>query len=100
MSLAVWRWVLPEFHALGFAIIDGALAIAFLLMSRGRWFPVPLFYLHGMLIAYGIYSMAVGSGPIWVAAFLNRAFELELVYVLSCALFRISKLGGNEEGAP
>lgn len=76
------------------------MAAAFFLMSRGRWFPVPLFFLHGVLIAYGVYSLIIGSGPVWVAAFLNRAFELELVYLLSCALYRISKLGRNEEGAP
>lgn len=96
----MWRWVTPEFHALGFAVIDFAMAAAFFFMSRGRWFPVPLFYLHGVLIAYGVYSLIIGSGPVWVAAFVNRTFELELVYVLACALFRISKFSENEKGAP
>jgi len=76
------------------------MAAAFFFMSRGRWFPVPLFYLHGALVAYNAYSLLIGAGPVWVAAFLNRAFELELAYILSCALFRISKISENEKGAP
>lgn len=94
-SLAVWRWVPSALHALGFSIIDIALATAFFFMSRGRWFPVPLFYLHGALVAYGAYSLLIGSSAVWVTAFLNRAFEIELAYILACAIFRISRLREN-----
>lgn len=100
VSLVVWRWVPSEFRALGFAFIDFAMAAAFFFLSRRRWFPVPLFFLHGALAVYDTYALLIGTGPVWVVAFANRAFELALAYILSCSLFRISKLGENEKGAP
>lgn len=100
VSLSVWRWVPWSLHMYGFAALDASLATTFLFMSRGRWFPVPLFFAHAALVAYDCYALLVGTRPVWVAAFLNRIFELALAYVLICALFRISKLAENEKGAP
>lgn len=98
-SLAVWRWIEPGLRVPAFAAIDLALAGAFFTMSRGRWFPVPLFMLHAALIFYHAYALAIGPKYIWIAAFINRAFEFELVYVFACSVFRITRLSHKQNGA-
>lgn len=84
----------------GFAALDATLAATFFFMSRGRWFPVPLCFMHVALFAYDAYALLVGTEPVWIAAFINRIFEIALAYVLGCALFRISKLSVPKKGAP
>lgn len=74
------------------------MTVTFFALSRGRWFPVPLFFLHAVLVVYDAYALLIGSGPVWVVAFVNRGFELALFYVLFCALFRIAKLKQHKEG--
>lgn len=76
-----------------YAIVDGALAVFFWSQSRGRWFPVPLFYIHAALVVYYVYVAALGvKSWFWIAAFVNRLFDLELIYVGGCALYRILAL--------
>lgn len=96
-SVAVWRWVGPDLRTLALAGIDTMLASAFFLMARRRWFPAPLFLLHGALVIYSAYAATIGSEIFWVAAFLNRGFELALAYVAACALFRIARLAAREK---
>lgn len=100
-SVASWRWIGPELRAVAFAGIDAMLAAAFFLMSRGllsrgRWFPAPLFVLHSALVAYSASAATIGSENYWIAAFLNRGFEIAVAYVGACALFRIVRLAGRE----
>ena len=98
--MSVWRWVAPDLRLYGFAFIDLALAFIFFSMSRGKWFPVPLFFLHASLIAYHVYALLVGSGIGWIGAFLNRAFETALIYVMACAAFRIWRSARKRKDAP
>jgi hypothetical protein len=100
VSLSVWRWAPSGVHMYGFAALDAALATTFFFMTRGRWFPVPLFFVHAALFVYDAYALMIGTGPVWVAAFINRVFEIALADVLACSLFRISKLAEQEKGAP
>jgi hypothetical protein len=73
-----------------YAIVDGALAAFFWLQSRGRWFPVPLFFIHAALVVYYVYVAAFGLDSwFWIAAFVNRLFDLALIYIGACALYRI-----------
>lgn len=87
-----------------YAVVDGALAVFFWSQSRGRWFPVPLFFLHAALVLYYVYVAALGvKSWFWIAAFVNRLFDLELLYVGGCALYRIRLLkrrrrAANENG--
>ncbi len=99
-SVSVWRWFAPELRLYGFAFIDLALAFIFYSMSRGKWFPVPLFFLHAALIAYHVYALLVGSSIGWIGAFLNRAFEMALLYVMACALWRIRSGARKRKGEP
>ncbi|MEE2690888.1 MAG: hypothetical protein VX640_05020 [Pseudomonadota bacterium] len=99
-SVSVWRWLPQDLRTHGFIAIDVALAFAFFAMSRGRWFPVPLFFLHAALVAYHVYAGFVGSTIGWVGAFINRAFEMALAYVIACALFRIRRIVRKQKDAP
>ncbi|MBB5519703.1 hypothetical protein [Amphiplicatus metriothermophilus] len=96
----VWRWVAPDLRPFAYAGIDAALAAGFARLSRGRWFPVPLFLLHVALIAYHLYAALIGAATFWASAFLNRAFELALAYVAGCAAYRIAHMARKDKGAP
>lgn len=98
-SLALWRWVGPELRNFGLAGVDLVLAGEFYAMSRGRWFPAPLFFLHAGLVLYYLFASSIGSAYGWVAAVANRAFELEAIYIAGCAAFRIGRLARQDEGA-
>ena len=77
---------------LSYMAVDAALAAAFYLMSRGSWFPAPLFLLHLMVLVFHFYILLIDQSPFWMLAFLNRTFDLELIYVGVCALYRIRRL--------
>lgn len=87
-------WTTARFGLVsGNAIIDAALAIYFWERSRGRWFPVPLFYIHVVLLIYAVYASVLGLNAwFWIAAFVNRLFDLALLYVAGCAIYRIRVL--------
>lgn len=76
--------------ALSFAGVDAATALALYLMSAGRWFPVPLFLLHALLILYHLHTAFIGPERYWVVLLLNRIFEAELLYVIGCGAYRIA----------
>ncbi|MHA7871454.1 MAG: hypothetical protein ACX939_03800 [Hyphococcus sp.] len=61
-------------------------------MAKGRWFPAPLCLLHAALVVYHVYSIAASSTVFWIHAFLNRAFEAALAYVLLCSVYRLYAL--------
>lgn len=94
-SLQIWMLLGPLDRNIAFAALDAALAWAFFRMSRGRWFPAPLFSMHAGLIVYNLYTTLIDSSIVWIATFLNRAFELALLYVIACAAYRIYILSGR-----
>jgi len=67
------------------------LAAVFWRMSRGQWFPAPLFFVHAaQVVNYGV--MTVFSFSMWwQLVFANRIFEIAIAYTAACALFRISQ---------
>lgn|GEM_PF-2837535 len=87
-------WILLEGDALTFAylLVDIALACAFYLLSRGSWFPAPLFFLHAVIVVFHFYILAIDQSPFWMLVFLNRTFDMALIYIAACALFRIRAL--------
>ena len=65
-------------------------------MSRRRWFPVPLFFIQAALVCYYCYVTVFGlHNWFWIAAFVNRLFDLELLYVAGCAIYRIRAMKGR-----
>lgn len=88
-SIQLWLVFDGVERAAAFAMADFCLACAFFQMSRRRWFPVPLFFLHAALVIYHIYTIVTKSDVFWIHAFMNRAFEAALIYVLLCSVYRI-----------
>ncbi len=74
---------------LSYLAVDAALAAAFFKLSRRSWFPTPLFFLHLLIVFFHLYIVAIDQSPFWMLAFLNRTFELALIYIVVCALYRI-----------
>lgn len=75
----------------GFAVINLAMAAQFWRMSRLRWFPAPLFFLHALQIVNYLIASALSIGTWWQVALANRIFDVEVAYILCCALFRIAR---------
>ena len=90
----LWFWTGSRSgHVWGYAVIDAALAAYFWTSSQRRWFPVPLFFIHAALVCYFVYVALVGLHTwFWIAAFVNRLFDVALVYVAGCAIYRIRAL--------
>ena len=76
----------------GYIIIDAVTALLFFRMARGKWFPAPLCFMHGVLVIYHLGTLFNTGGLFWEKFILNRAFDMELIYVTGCALFRIIAL--------
>lgn len=90
-AFSIQLWIVmdgPE-RSVAFGLVDFLLACAFFQMSRRRWFPVPLFFLHAALVIYHLYAALVDSSIWWIALFLNRAFELAVGYVIACSAYRV-----------
>ena len=92
-SIIVYVFFAKSGMSWGLAIIDGALAFYFFTQSRNRWFPLPLFFVHVLLLLYHLVISVCGALHwSWIAFVVNRAFELTLLYVICCAAFRIRAL--------
>ncbi|MFQ5562947.1 MAG: hypothetical protein ACE5FO_05200 [Parvularculaceae bacterium] len=92
MAIFAWWSFGRQIHEWAYAPIDLALAIFFWRMSRGHWFPVPLFFVHALQVLYYPYAALIDVTPWWLAAFLNRIFEAEIAYILVCAIYRIVRM--------
>ena len=95
-SVAAWRWISADVRELYYGGVDLVLASAFFAMSRGRWFPAPLFFLHAVLVLYNAYAFFIAAPTPWVSVFINRFYELALFYVSGCAIYRITRLRQKE----
>ena len=98
VTLIAWRFARGDLRLALYGATDAAQALIFFYMSRGRWFPVPLFFLYATQVLYHSYTALIGAGPVWVAAFLNRTFEIALIYVMACAIFRLLRLRRKAKG--
>ena len=88
-SIAVWFALSGRAQTISLLIVDLFLAGVFFFMSRGRWFPVPLFFLHAGMVFYHANMWWIQLGDFWFFLLLNRAFELELLYLFGCGFFRL-----------
>ena len=93
-ALSLQFWLVLHGNALTFSYIalDAITAFVFFRMSRGRWFPAPLCFMHGVLVIYHLGTLLNTGGLFWEKFVLNRMFDVELVYATACALFRILAL--------
>ena len=74
----------------GFIVIDLLLAVQFWRMSRGRLFPVPLFFAYSLQIVLAFMTTVFGTSPFWAAAVANRVFEVSLAYIILASIHRIN----------
>lgn len=88
-SVAAWRFLDDAELRAVLVLQDAVLAYVFFQMSRGRWFPVALFAIHVLMLAHNLMVAVLGVPDGLISLFLNRLFELALVYVGGCALYRI-----------
>ncbi len=88
-ALQLWLVLGGAALTVGYIVIDAITMALFFRMSRGRWFPAPLCFMHGVLVIYHIGTLLNTGGLFWEKFVLNRLFDIELVYVTACALYRI-----------
>ena len=88
-ALQLWLVLDGACLIFGYLLIDAVTTMVFFRMSKRRWFPVPLCFLHGVLVIYHAGTMFGTHTLFWEKFILNRAFDIELAYILGCALFRI-----------
>lgn len=89
LTVIAWRFLDGAQLHVALVMQDATLAYVFFQMSRGRWFPVALFAIHVVMLAHNVFIAAFGVPDAFVGLFLNRLFELALVYVGGCAVYRI-----------
>lgn len=84
----------------GYTIINLVQAALFWRMSVSAAAPLPLFVVSAAAIVINLLA-TVSSVSFWWSAFaLNRLFDLMLLYVAGCALYRIVRMRHKKKGAP
>lgn len=62
--------------------------------------PRPLFLISAFAIALNALATVASLNLWWLAFALNRLFDLMLLYVAGCALYRIARTRLKRKGAP
>ncbi len=70
-------------------MLDTIVAHQFWRMSKVSIFPAPLCILMLFEITFIIFAKSIGFGNYGTVFALNRLFELTLLYIIGCSLFRI-----------
>ena len=85
----LWFWLFSASgDTWGYVVIHFAMAVVFWRMSRGRVFPVPLFLTNALqVVNYGVMTF-LGVATWWQLVFANRIFEISVLYIIACAIFR------------
>lgn len=83
----------------GHAVIDGAMATYFWRLSKSRIFALPLFYIQICFVGVNLSTTLSQTDDWWFAFASNRLFEIELLYILGCSVFRIGRLRRTKRGA-
>ena len=92
-SVIGWRLIDPPLLYGAYAAVDFALAVIFFQMMRGRLFPAPLFVLHVAMLCHHASAAMIHLPLAWMGVALNRMFELALIYVGGCAVYRMTSRG-------
>lgn len=100
LAISVYFLQVDDGASWGYALISLAKCLYFYRMSRTRLFAAPIFALSSLgLIAQFLFTLAM-INYWWSAFFLNRLFDVVLIYVAGCAMFRIRKDLQRQKGAP
>lgn len=70
-------------------MLDTIIAYQFWRMAKSEIFAAPLCVVLLFEITFAIFTQAAGFSPDWTMFILNRLFELILLYLIGCSLFRI-----------
>ncbi len=70
-------------------MLDTMLAYHFWQMAKVEIFPAALYLILLFEIAFVTFALAAGLSTYWTLFVMNRLFEVTLVYLIGCALFRI-----------
>ena len=84
----------------GYAVITLVEAAAFWNFSRNQLTPLPLFFLCCGSLTLHLATTLFNFNYWWAAFWMNRLFELSLLYIAGCALFRIVRIRQKRKGAP
>ena len=91
-----WAFGLFSFFYLNLAgyylvsvMLDTIIAYHFWRMAKVEIFPAPLCVILLFQITFVVFTQTVGFSPYWTMFVLNRLFELILIYLIGCSLFRI-----------
>lgn len=97
----LWYFFIAPFGLTwGYSLINFSQAAFFWRQSRDKVFPLPLFILSGLSVVIYLLTTLSGISYWWVAFASNRLFDLMLLYVAGCALFRIVRMRHKKKGAP
>lgn len=78
-------------------IIESGLIAA---CSRSRYIHLPILMLMGCSLLLHLVNAVLALNHWWSAFWMNRLFDLMLLYVAGCALFRIVRMRHKRKGAP
>jgi hypothetical protein len=77
--------------------VDGLLAYRFWRMARIEIYPSVLCVIMLAEIAFTVMALSLSWHFYWIAFVMNRFFELTLLYIIGCAIFRIRVLRREEK---
>ncbi len=86
----------PEYFMM-VLFVDGLLAYRFWRMARIEIYPSVLCVIMLAEIAFTITALSLSWHFYWIAFVMNRFFELTLLYIIGCAIFRIRVLWREEK---
>lgn len=85
----------------GYALIDAILAVWFWrLRRRSPLFAATLFLFCEFQVGLYLYTTLVATPYYWVAFITNRVFEISLLFVIGCSIYRIRALRRRRRDAP
>jgi hypothetical protein len=70
-------------------MLDATLALCFWRMAHRQIFPAALCAIHLAEIAFIAVALSAGLSTWWTLFALNRLFELTLLYLIGCSIFRL-----------
>jgi hypothetical protein len=84
----------------GYAVITLAEATVFWRFSAASLVPRPLLLICSLMLCLHMVSTLTALNYWWSAFWMNRLFDLALLYVAGCAVYRLVRLHHKRRGAP
>lgn len=71
-----------------------------MLCARSAYIHIPILILLYCSLALHLLNAVFALDHWWSAFWMNRVFDLLLIYIASCAIYRIRRLRHKKKGAP